>query len=103
MTPKHFQERRGFLGGPALALASGLPTPIAHQSGKRSGGVDDRGRGRLQEPSFVCSFMAGRITPTCLIPYRDSNGTGTTEYDRYRQGRAQRNGSGENQTDNFDW
>jgi len=90
MTPKHFQERRSFLKqATALALASGLPTlesltKVAHAAG----GVGTTEVG-ADYKAIVCVFLyGGQDHSNVLIPYRDSNGTGTTEYDRYRQGRA---------------
>ena len=99
MTPKNFQERRSFLKqATALALASGLPTlealtKVAHAAG----GVGTTEVG-ADYKAIVCVFLyGGQDHSNVLIPYRDSNGTGTTEYDRYRQGRA--NGSDpQNQT-----
>ena len=99
MTPKNFQERRSFLKqATALALASGLPTlesltKVAHAAG----GVGTTEVG-ADYKAIVCVFLyGGQDASNVLIPYRDSNGTGTTEYDRYRQGRA--NGSDpQNQT-----
>ncbi len=99
MTPKNFQERRSFLKqATSLALASGLPTlesltKVAHAAG----GVGATEVG-ADYKAIVCVFLyGGQDASNVLIPYRDSNGTGTTEYDRYRQGRA--NGSDpQNQT-----
>ena len=99
MTPKNFQERRSFLKqATSLALASGLPTlealtKVAHAAG----GVGTTEVG-ADYKAIVCVFLyGGQDASNVLIPYRDSNGTGTTEYDRYRQGRA--NGSDlQNQT-----
>ena len=81
MTPKNFQERRSFLKqATALALASGLPTlealtKVAHAAG----GVGTTEVG-ADYKAIVCVFLyGGQDHSNVLIPYRDSNGTGTTE------------------------
>jgi len=90
MNFKSFKQRRDFLKTASTgALASGIPTlnllsNVAHAAGSvEPSSVDSNYK------AIVCVFLyGGQDHANILIPYRDSNGTGTTEYNRYRTGRA---------------
>ncbi|MCZ2135091.1 MAG: DUF1501 domain-containing protein [Burkholderiales bacterium] len=86
-------DRRQFLKqATALALAGGLPTldaltRVAHAAGDP--GPTEVG---ADYKAIVCLFLfGGQDNANVLIPYRDGDGSGITEYTRYRQARA--NGS----------
>lgn len=90
MNFKSFKERRAFLkSASALAVGGALPTiQVLNTVAQAASGT-----GTTQVDSnykaIVCIFLyGGQDNANVLIPYRDSNGTGTTEYDRYRLGRA---------------
>lgn len=90
MNFKSFQQRRDFLKtASTLAVASGVPaldvlSNIAIAAAPSGVTQVDSGY-----KAIVCIFLyGGQDHANVLIPYRDSNGTGTTEYNRYRTGRA---------------
>ena len=90
MNFKSFQQRRDFLKtASSLAVASGVPaldalTNIALAAAPSGVTQVDSGY-----KAIVCVFFyGGQDNANILIPYRDSDGVGTTEYNRYRTGRA---------------
>ena len=90
MNFKSFKQRRDFLKtASTVALASGIPTlDILNNVALAAGGVEPSSVDSNYK-AIVCVFLyGGQDNANILIPYRDSNGTGTTEYNRYRTGRA---------------
>ncbi len=90
MNFKSFQQRRDFLKtASTVALASGIPTlDILNNVALAAGGVDPTSVDPNYKAIVCVFFYGGQDNANILIPYRDSNGTGTTEYNRYRTGRA---------------
>ncbi|MEO7253638.1 MAG: hypothetical protein ABIZ64_05255, partial [Casimicrobium sp.] len=90
MNFKSFKQRRDFLKtASTVALASGIPTlDLLNNVALAAGGVEPSSVDSNYK-AIVCVFLyGGQDNANILIPYRDSNGTGTTEYNRYRTGRA---------------
>lgn len=90
MNFQNFKQRRDFLKtASVLATATGVPAldSLANIAlAAAPSGVTQVDAGYK---AIVCVFLyGGQDHANVLIPYRDSNGTGTTEYDRYRNGRA---------------
>ncbi len=90
MNFKSFQQRRDFLKtATSVALASGIPTlDILNNVALAAGGIEPSSVDSNYK-AIVCVFLyGGQDNANILIPYRDGDGTGTTEYNRYRAGRA---------------
>lgn len=90
MNFKSFKQRRDFLKtASTVALASGIPTlDILNNVALAAGGVEPSSVDSSYKAIVCVFFYGGQDNTNILVPYRDSNGTGTTEYDRYRLGRA---------------
>jgi uncharacterized protein (DUF1501 family) len=90
MNFKSFQQRRDFLKtASALAVAGGVPALDTLANVALAAAPSGTTQVDAGYKAIVCVFLyGGQDHANVLIPYRDSNGTGTTEYTRYRTGRA---------------
>lgn len=99
MNFKSFKQRRDFLKtASTLAVTGGVPVLDSLANVAIAAAPSGTTQVDSGYKAIVCVFLyGGQDNANILIPYRDSDGSGTTEYNRYRTGRA--NGSDpQNQT-----
>jgi len=99
MNFQSFKQRREFLKtASVLAAATGVPALDALSNIALAAAPSGTTQVDAGYKAIVCIFFyGGQDHANVLVPYRDSNGSGTTEYDRYRTGRAN-NTDPQNQT-----